>query len=662
MKISKYIIIFFLILSCCMIEHELRVMLILEGYISEYRIICPDKDEITDKKTVNYIKKISSENNVKMLLVEKKDSSLISKEVIYRGNNGAIDDIRNQLGSHKLKLNSFIFPDVKIELELLKNESSIPDYYTLNLSGNTQDIDNVLEQVKGKTGVSYTVSSKNSRNFILIIPWLVSLVIVVFLNIFIFSLTKKETLLHVVFGHSPGKLFLRRFLSDIIIYFIEFLIVFFIIRLITGLYPQIDFMFAMLLLMCAADTLFNLRYFSIYIKNSNKILGNYLDANPLIKQAYIIRFIITTLMIIFISYTTTAIVPFIKYFKAENIIMKYQDYSFSRIAYKHNENESIIELLQNENIAAENIYRNYFNQCDILTLVSYDRIVYSNVNAYSYVASEFDEFERADLQKDLYFLVPDKLSDTQKSEAVELIKNSVACIEGKEFNYTYEVIKYKSGKDIMVFNYDDTGCGFDFIHDPYLVYNTIDFSTLDTDYTSTDRISIAYGSVYHMSEDVVNEIKESYPQIDIKQTNVMELYRRYFSQAKLTMVFQSIASVYFFILLFVIISILVKVTYEVNAKEYALKKVFGYSFRNRFKQILAGTVISDLISVFISRLLIDTFYFNRFDTSINASVFPYNVLWSVSALVMVVNLTILILRIFKFEKENINKILKGGAL
>jgi hypothetical protein len=69
-----------------------------------------------------------------------------------------------------------------------------------------------------------------------------------------------------------------------------------------------------------------------------------------------------------------------------------------------------------------------------------------------------------------------------------------------------------------------------------------------------------------------------------------------------------------------------------------------------------------LISVFISRLLIDTFYFNRFDTSINASVFPYNVLWSVSALVMVVNLTILILRIFKFEKENINKILKGGAL
>jgi len=165
-----------------------------------------------------------------------------------------------------------------------------------------------------------------------------------------------------------------------------------------------------------------------------------------------------------------------------------------------------------------------------------------------------------------------------------------------------------------------------------------------------------------MSEDVVNEIKESYPQIDIKQTNVMELYRRYFSQAKLTMVFQSIASVYFFILLIVIISILVKVTYEVNAKEYALKKVFGYSFRNRFKQILAGTVISDLISVFISRLLIDTFYFNRFDTSINASVFPYNVLWSVSAVVIVVNLTILILRIFKFEKENINKILKGGAL
>ena len=59
---------------------------------------------------------------------------------------------------------------------------------------------------------------------------------------------------------------------------------------------------------------------------------------------------------------------------------------------------------------------------------------------------------------------------------------------------------------------------------------------------------------------------------------------------------------------------------------------------------------------------LENFYINRFGSSIDESFFPYKVLWSISALVIVVNFGTLILRIVKFDRENITKILKGGAL
>lgn len=637
-------------------------MWILEGCVSEYRVIYPDNDIIIDKKTIKDIEKTVRENDVKLLLTDIKECSLVSKEVKYQGNSEVIEDVRSQLGLYKLKLNSFIFTDVNIKLQLLDNENYNPDNYNISLSGNTQDIGNVIKKIEEITGVGYTLSAGVSQNLILIIPWLVNLSIVIFFNIFIFSLTKKETLLNIVFGCSPAELFFRRFLNDAIIFFLEFLIAFFLIQWSSGLRPQADFLIAMFLLMCTVDAIFNLQYFSLHTKRSRRILGNYINTAPLVSQTYIIRFIITTLSVIIISYAAATVIPLIKYFKAENVIRKYQDYSFSRIVYHHNENENILDILKNENMSVEYIYRTYFNNCDILTLTCYDEIVYSNVNTYSYIADTFNEIETSDLQKDLYFLVPDNLSETEKSEVIEIIRNDVANIEGDDFDYTYEVIEYKSGKDIMVFNYEDTGCGFDFVRNPYLVYNTIDYSTLTTDYSGTDRISVAYSSLYHMNEETLNEINKIYPQIDIKQTNIIELYRRYYYQTRVTMIFQVTVSVYLLILLFVIINILVKSFYEVNAKEFALKKVFGYSYPERFRRVLIFTVISDCMSAAVSRKLIDIFYINRFGSSIDESFFPYKILWSISALVIVVNFGTLILRIVKFDRENITKILKGGAL
>lgn len=162
-------------------------MWILEGCVSEYRVIYPDNDIIIDKKTIKDIEKTVRENDVKLLLTDIKECSLVSKEVKYQGNSEVIEDVRSQLGLYKLKLNSFIFTDVNIKLQLLDNENYNPDNYNISLSGNTQDIGNVIKKIEEITGVGYTLSAGVSQNLILIIPWLVNLSIVIFFNIFIFS-------------------------------------------------------------------------------------------------------------------------------------------------------------------------------------------------------------------------------------------------------------------------------------------------------------------------------------------------------------------------------------------------------------------------------------------------------------------------------------------
>ena len=160
-------------------------MWILEGRVSEYQVIYPDNDIIIDKKTIKDIEKTVRENDVKLLLTDIKECSLVSKEVKYQGNGEVIEDVRSQLGLYKLKLNSFIFPDVNIKLQLLDNENYNPDDYNISLSGNTQDIGNVIKKIEEITGVGYTLSAGVSQNLILIIPWLVNLSIVIFFNIFI---------------------------------------------------------------------------------------------------------------------------------------------------------------------------------------------------------------------------------------------------------------------------------------------------------------------------------------------------------------------------------------------------------------------------------------------------------------------------------------------
>ena len=100
-----------------------------------------------------------------------------------------------------------------------------------------------------------------------------------------------------------------------------------------------------------------------------------------------------------------------------------------------------------------------------------------------------------------------------------------------------------------------------------------------------------------------------------------------------------------------IIATIVRLEYSVNAIELAVKKVMGYSVWKRHKAILLNIILSAIIAVVLLLCMGILFELEE----------PYLIVLS-GVCLMMVELVMTFIFIRKFEKVNIVKILKGGAL
>ena len=107
-----------------------------------------------------------------------------------------------------------------------------------------------------------------------------------------------------------------------------------------------------------------------------------------------------------------------------------------------------------------------------------------------------------------------------------------------------------------------------------------------------------------------------------------------------------------FVLGLLIIGVIIRIEYTVNSTELAIKKVLGYPLGLRYRRLFLIGRISYLIGIGLCLI-----FFNKNDLEISPAFIAAAAVIMISA-----ELTLELRYIFKTEKAQIVKILKGGSL
>lgn len=665
MKTIKYIICCLLIFLCIGLNGEISVMNLLSGKMDGFTLVTSENTNNYDTALISCINDTAKKSNVDFFFITTEETSLISKEVSFIGTDCAVKQIKQRYKISNGRIKSIIYNNIDIHFSKISGSELPAIYGNFYLTGSQSDIENFIAEVSEKSDVtlkSVTGKNKISDIIALSLPWVFTISIILFFSSFIFSVNQKEIFIKIMFGNSPVKLFLKSAVSDILIYCAFFILGTVILSHLSFTYANIKFTTLMLILLCIFNTAVMTGYLTIDYNDNKRIINIAFNSRTLLRQSYFLKFISVILVSVITTSVAASILPFFKYIKAEKIINKYSDYSFCRINLSHSKSEGIIEIFNKEQITAETIYRQYFNKCNTMMLAKYSNMIYSNLYAYDYLADEFEVLDKADMQKDIYILLPDNLSSTEKENVINTIKENIRMAEGKNFKYSYDVLCYKAGKDILYFNYIQNGSGFNFEHNPYVVYNTIDPSTLSTEELETDRINIGYSFLYKMNDSISGEIIDKFSLSSLNETNISELYYNHLTNMKWSIILLTGLSVYLIITESFLIAFIIKIEYQVYAQEFALKKVFGYTTLEKNKHIIGITLLSDIAAAAINILLCKIFYINLFSDNVFSSSMPAFIPLAVSTFFTAGGLIILTARISRYEQENVPKILKGGAL
>jgi hypothetical protein len=135
------------------------------------------------------------------------------------------------------------------------------------------------------------------------------------------------------------------------------------------------------------------------------------------------------------------------------------------------------------------------------------------------------------------------------------------------------------------------------------------------------------------------------------QTNAKDFFDYHWNLLKRTLLINSVITLILIALEILTISTVIKLEYNVNAVEIALKKILGYNLFHRFKKIYLMEIILGIASVTASLILNILLDFGQAKFILLGCV-----------IFIVCDLTVMTIKIMRLDKENINKILKGGAL
>ena len=621
--------------------------------------------KVNSKEMTEEITQQAKNNNVKFFTIQRKFSGISHNTVyIYCSDMSVIQNIKEECKIEEKNYDSVFFGKTTIEADLFVNSAEELLSGTYFLIGSTDDMYNFKMSLMEKYGGGLIRDGYEPKNDTLLIAFLWMSVFIVFtlLSIFEYLIKIKEYSVNIIMGFSPIKLVVKDLTIDIFFVVISYMVFKVLINDFTNTYFCQGYHYVFLALIILADIVIHYQFLSIRIKD---IFKDKKYSKGLLTSCYITKYVSKVLTIVLIATNLLLISEGISWRSQNKYWTNYFDYNQMSARYvkndgNFNENESL-NLKVNYNA-----YSSFFNTANVTLMSSITEkdffgqsVIAYNKNSYDYLRENIKSVDFEILKDNkIYAFLPEKYykNNFNNSQISDLnhIANYLIDWDGN-YKKSVEIVFYDDNIKLLALK-RNTNFESSYYKNPIVLFVNIDEELFPRINTGDDNIgSNTYFTIYNMSKESFetffeNNCPEGYS-VQIFFANVGEQYQYKLSVAEKGIFINTFLVVLFFILSLSITILTLRLDYNLNAAEIAVKKIMGYTLFQRQKKLLIGSLLSSMLSIGATVLYAYIF---------KSSLIIFVLLSGISFIF--VDLILIFVLIKKIEKEQITKILKGGAL
>lgn len=653
MKKITYAITVFILLTVFLVNGEM-FKLYGESVEAIYdSIVIAMEDNVDNKDVTNEVIEIGKKYEVSVFVVDNVMKSEKKLEKTFHIDNNTWESISKENKISKGEYKSFFGGnyDIKVKgIDEISYISPVKEYYVLGENENISKFRDEISSIYNVKDFYEGIMFFDIDTYIIAI-WIISGILIVLLNGISIVFGKKENTLKCVYGESKLNVIFKNTVKDILFLIMASFFAIFIMSNFTYTFYNIK-----LNIICMVVIFICLIFQNIFMSfgEIKKIFLNIKVSKKMYILTYSLKIMSGIFVTVVISMCIIMILKGTSEFEKKEYYEHYKDYYYVNIGFEYNEEDynSIYECDAKQELIREVFDRKFYSEYDVSFMIDMwqdGNSIYANKNVLWYLKEKIKEINNKELDKEIYFIVPVGTTDV----IIENMKDNMKFYEGLNYKYTYEIIYYKENINILAFD-ETIDSGSVFKDNPFILLNNMDKDKVTYD-IQTDTVRSLYQNetMYKINKESFNEFIKEYgiTESQCTFTNVWESYEYEWYVIKQSFTFFSMLAILFYIIEMIIINYIIKMEYDINASELAIKKVMGYSIWEKNKKLLIISIGSSVLALLGA---VGVAYI------MDISGIIYIIL---GGSILLISEVILIVRnIRKIEKGSIQKILKGGAL
>lgn len=531
-------------------------------------------------------------------------------------------------------------------------ENNVEKFY---FTGSMEQVLSVKSEIAKSFGVSYVHSEpKVGIEWLIYAVWGVVFAVILLLTWFDVEFSKKEMFIRVSMGASRRTLVLEDILLDSALLTAAF----FAVRLLYESRFDVSYNKAAVSLIFGVFLLLNASvHCTLFASNYKQIIYGANISTGMLSNCYVLKALSLIVAVLSLSVNCQFIVSNVRYMRMYGDIDRYEGYSFLSLEVDKTKVEPAREPELHDTVASRVFFELYFkDNVALSSFMATDRdgnpfiITNKNAQGTEWIKGLIQNEEKAEL----YILVPSRLNwEETVSFAVDVASSLYGDYSGSA---AIRTVVYDTPERILFFESTDSTAypyGFDVEESPLIIY-------LDFVYNETYSVPEGYMPLITMWDDIMfhiseNDIAHLTGEIDglmgVSTISVAERCAEYRHMFIRLAALNTILSIFMLLLEFVIVTTIIRMEYTVNAREFTIKKILGYSVWEKNKTIILLNLFSAGIGFFTAATLSLMFHISSWVYDLGAAL-----------LLAAAELVLMICYARKTERTSVQKVLKGGGL
>lgn len=533
-------------------------------------------------------------------------------------------------------------------------DSNIDSFY---FTGTMGQVLAVKADVTENFGTSYVHSdSKVGNEWLVYVIWGVAFVVILLLTWFDIEFSKKEMFVRFSMGASRRMTVLRNILTDSAL----LVIIFYSITCIYESQFNVGYNKTIVSMIFGTFLILNsVLHCTLFGRNYKQIIYGANISSKMLSNCYVLKSLSLIIAILSLSVNIQLICSNSKYMQMYDYIDQYEDYSFLSVEIDTSNAETVLEKIKLNDAITNNVFCDLYFQ-DKVALASYAAsddndnpfvVINKNTQGAQWVKELIQNEDGASV----YILVPSRMN---QKEIVDFAIESASKLLGDYTQSTFiKTIVYDNTESIFFFESDSSTLhpyGFDKEEQPLVIYLDLTYNeSYSTSESNVTNMTVMWSDImFKISEADIASLTEKYDEIiGISSISVIERCDEYRYMFIRIVALNTIISIFMILLELVIVTTIIRMEYIVNAKEYTVKKILGYSVWQKNKMLFLLNLFSAGIGLFSTVCLslmfdITAWYFNVIAT----------------LLFIGIELVLMICYSRKTENSSVQKVLKGGGL